>query len=38
MKGELRRYTEFARSATNSGLAYAKIAGLASKYHITLEG
>ena len=32
MRGELRRYSEFARSAINSGLAYAKIAELASKY------
>jgi len=37
MKGELRRHTEFARSAINSGLAYTRIAELASKYHITLE-
>ena len=38
MRGELKRYTEFARSAINSGLAYAKIVELASKYHIILEG
>jgi hypothetical protein len=38
MRGELRRYMEFARSAINSGLAYARIAELASKYHMILEG
>ena len=38
LKSELRRYIEFAKSAINSGLAYAKIAELASKYHMVLEG
>jgi superfamily II DNA or RNA helicase len=38
MRSELRRYKEFTRSAINSSLAYANIAELASKYHITLEG
>ena len=38
MRGELGRYMEFARSAINSGLAYARIAELASKYHMILEG
>ena len=38
MMSELRRYSEFARSAVNSGLAYAKIAPVASKYHVVLEG
>lgn len=38
MMNELRRYSEFARSAVNSGLAYAKIAPVASKYHVILEG
>lgn len=38
MRGELKRYTEFAKSAINSGEAYAKVIGIASKYHIVLEG
>ena len=37
MSKEINRYIEFAHSATNSGSAYAKIAPIASKYHITLE-
>jgi len=37
MKDEIRRYMEFAKSAINSGMAYSRIAGLASKYHIRLE-
>jgi superfamily II DNA or RNA helicase len=34
---ELRRYTEFARSAINRGEAYMVIQEVASKYHIILE-
>ena len=37
MSKEISRYIEFAHSATNSGSAYATIAPIASKYHITLE-
>jgi len=38
MQSEIKRYVEFARSATNCGEAYMKIMNLASKYHIVLEG
>lgn len=38
LQGELRRYVEFARYATNCGEAYLKILELASKYRIRLEG
>jgi superfamily II DNA or RNA helicase len=38
METELRRFVEFARSATNAGIAYAGIAEFASKYDLTLEG
>lgn len=37
MKKEILRYIEFAKTAINSGLAYAKISPIASKYHIALE-
>jgi superfamily II DNA or RNA helicase len=37
MGKEISRYIEFADSATNSGSAYAQIAPIATKYHITLE-
>ena len=38
MRKELDRYSEFAKSAVNSGLAYSAVAKIASKYHITIEG
>lgn len=38
MRSEIKRYVEFAKSAINCGEAYLKIADLASKYHIMLEG
>ena len=37
MSKEISRYIEFAHSAINSGSAYAQIAPVASKYHLTLE-
>lgn len=37
MRKEINRYIEFAKSAINSGTAYAKIAPIAAKYHILLE-
>ena len=37
MRSELRRYSEFAKSAINSGEAYVKVADFASKYHFVLE-
>ena len=37
MSKEIRRYIEFAHSAINSGSAYAQLAPIATKYHITLE-
>ncbi|MEM2613011.1 MAG: DEAD/DEAH box helicase family protein [Nitrososphaerota archaeon] len=37
LQSEIRRYIEFAKSATNCGEAYLKILELASKYHIVME-